>query len=343
MKSDTIKSKENIEKTEEVDEFTRLVEEFINGNNDEPESQSEVEVLFNEKDIQNKETALDQLNSLIGLENIKEAVKRDISFHRIMELRKSAGRRTPNRIPHLLLVGNPGCGKTTVAKLIGKIYYETGILEKDIFIETNRASLVGRFIGESESQTTELINEARGGILFIDEIYSLANGDGNDTRDFGKKVIDTLIPVLSDPNSHLMVIGAGYPEEMKQFLAMNPGLASRFPLVLNFNDFSFEQLMEIAYSQIKKYDFHFSVEADAKFRSLIQDCMKIKNGGNARMVVTTLDSYVIPRLCMRVDTSDLATINVDDTSVILPEDIPSYDEVAFNHRNKNISCVGYRV
>ena len=279
--------------------------------------------------------SMEKLMALVGLENIKETVKRELSYHYIMNFRRRCGRRTPKRIPHLLLVGNPGCGKTTVARLIGKIYSEAGILENDVFIETNRAGLVGRYIGESEAQTTEFIAKAKGGILFIDEIYSLADSDGKETRDFGKKVIDTLIPVLSDPDSNVMIIGAGYPNEMKYFLKMNSGLASRFPLVLEFNDFSLEQLIDIAESQVAEYDFYFSENAREKFRLLMEKCRKIQYMGNARMVVTTIQSFIIPRLCMRMSSLDLSSINVEETSKILAEDIPSFEEVATCLRSDN--------
>lgn len=279
------------------------------------------------KETQNS-GAFDELMGLVGLDNIKAAVRREISYHHIMEIRRNAGRRVPKRIMHLLLTGNPGSGKTTVAKLIGRIYKEEGILKNDVFIETNRAGLVGQYIGESEHHTRQLLEKAKGGILFIDEIYSLSdNADGGGTRDFGRRVVDTLIPVLSNPDSDVMVIGAGYPKEMKQFLEMNSGLASRFPTVLEFKDFTTGQLMEIARLQLSKYDFVFSEKAEERFRELLEKCARNSNCGNARMVVTTIENFVIPRLCMRIDESNLESMDMDEMSKILEEDIPMFEEV----------------
>ena len=289
--------------------------------------------------------AMDELMGLVGLDNIKAAIRREISYHHIMEVRRNAGRRVPKRIMHMLLTGNPGCGKTTVAKLIGRIYKEEGILNNDVFIETNRAGLVGQYIGESEHHTRHLIEKAKGGILFIDEIYSLSdNADGGGTRDFGRRVIDTLIPVLSDPESGVMVIGAGYPKEMKQFLEMNSGLASRFPTILEFKDFTKEQLMEIAQLQVKKYDFVFSPEAEQKFSELIDRCSRNSNCGNARMVVTTIENYVLPALCMRLDEGDYTSLNIDEMSRILPEDIPGIEEVmGILKQDSRLASAGFKL
>lgn len=275
-----------------------------------------------------KVSAFDKLMALEGLEEVKEAVQREISYHRIMQIRRKAKCRVPKRLTHLLLVGNPGTGKTTVAKLIGKIYHEAGILENDTFIETNRAALVGEYIGHSEARTKELIEKARGGILFIDEIYSLAEAVNNGcSNDFGRQVIDTLMPLLSDPDSGVMVIGAGYPDEMKKFLKLNSGLASRFPVVLRFNDFSIGQLMNIASKELARYDFRFSEEAEIKFRNLIKEASALNNSGNARLVVSMISNYLIPRLCMRIDSPDVSLLDIDSISVIEVSDVPDFNEI----------------
>lgn len=293
--------------------------------------------LTSRKDLTTERKALDELMSLIGLEDIKEMVKREISYHRIMSLRRSVGFPVPQRINHLLLVGNPGCGKTTVARLIGKVYYEEGLIEKNIFIETNRAGLVGQFIGESEARTSEIINKAKGGILFIDEIYSLVEtGRDESTKDFGKKVIDTLIPILSNPDSSIMVIGAGYPEEMKKFITGNSGLSSRFPTILEFKDFSEDQLMQIAKQRLEEYHFVMTIPAREKFYKLIRSARIMENCGNARMVATTIENFVIPRLCSRFDRADLDNIDVDSTSIIEEEDIPSLNEIVAKMKQKEI-------
>lgn len=174
------------------------------------------------------------LSGLTGMDNIKEKIESEINYYKIMNMRKKAGHKIPKRLPHLLLTGNPGTGKSTVARLIAQIYKEEGILKKGQIIETCRAQIVGRWIGETEQRMTDLIQAANGGILFIDEIYSLIENDRDSpfsNKDFGIKAIDTLMPILSDPYSGVMVIGAGYSESISNFIAANPGLASRFPNV----------------------------------------------------------------------------------------------------------------
>lgn len=271
-------------------------------------------------------SAFDELMALTGLDKVKDAVKCEINYHRIMRLRRQAGRKTPKRLMNILLTGNPGTGKTTVARLIGKIFKEEGILHRGHCIETSRAHIVGKWIGETEQKTSELIDSARGGILFIDEIYNLVESDSNQIsqRDFGMKAIDTLMPILSNPDSDVIVIGAGYTSSIKTFLQANPGLASRFPLVLEFEDFSVEQLMEIAGNELHKHDFTLSPEAETGLKNLLTEAVKVKNHGNARLVMTILDNHIIPNLCNRLaKNTDLDSIDIDLTGLILPEDLPS--------------------
>ncbi len=292
--------------------------------------------------------AMEELMAMTGLEEVKDAIKRQLAFHKIMKVRKLLGHKVPSRLMHILLTGNPGTGKTTVARLIARIYFEAGLIRKCEMVERSRGTLVGRYIGVSEEQTLAALNEAKGGVLFIDEIYSLVeNNTGDDQRDFGFKVIDTLMPVLSDPNSEVMVIGAGYEKEMKRFLSANSGLASRFPLVLHFKDFSFDQLLEITVKHLKEYDFRFTDDALIKLKELYTRIMKVKNFGNARTVMTIVDNYIIPNLCMRLealvpkDLKDIDT-NLQLTDVIEAVDIPSFEEVYPLAKEKERESMGFR-
>ena len=275
-------------------------------------------------------SALDELMGLTGLDEVKAAIRRQLSYHRIMALRKSRGYKVPVRLLHMLLTGNPGTGKTTCARLIGRIYMEAGILSSGHMVEVSRASLVGEFIGHSEKKVSEKIEAARGGVLFIDEIYSLVEKNSSDTdnKDFGHRVLDTLMPVLSDPASNLMVIGAGYTSEMKSFLDSNPGLASRFPLVLDFKDFTIDELIHMAHNHLAKYDFSLTAEADEKLRKLLVEARKIKNFGNARLVVTLIENHIIPNLCMRLDNNTTTDNDIDEMSVIIADDIPDISAIA---------------
>lgn len=279
-----------------------------------------------EKKIE-KPSAFAELMALTGLNNIKEAIQQQINYHKIMIMRRAEGKQTPKRLMHLILTGNPGTGKTTVARLIGKIFKEEGILSSGHLIEANRASLVGQWLGETEKKTTEILKTAAGGILFIDEIYSLTEPDNGQvsTKDFGMKVVDTLMPYLSDPDSDVMIIGAGYPDKIRFFLKSNPGLASRFPTILDFKDFTIDELMLIAKGELKKYDFIISAEAEEDLRKLLEKAMKIKNHGNARMVMTIVNNYMIPNLCDRlVNSGYLKDTGVADSSLIIKEDLPKF-------------------
>lgn len=279
-------------------------------------------------------SAIDQLMALEGLEDVKEAIKIQLSYSSVMRLRKEFGMSEPKRVFNILFTGDPGTGKTTVARLIGQIFHEHGLLSKGHTVETNRATLVGKFIGDSEANTTEKINEARGGVLMIDEIYALnadVSENGAETRDFGVKVIDTLMPVLSDPDSDLIVIGCGYKKQMDHFLSANPGLASRFPMVLNFPNLSFEQLLGITMSKLSDFDCRISEEAEKAIHALIRRAMTVRNFGNGRFATTLAESYLIPAMCHRIfkasDCRQLSREQLKELSVLEAADVPSFEKM----------------
>lgn len=268
-----------------------------------------------------------ELLAYTGMDEVKQAVMRELSYHKIMKMRRQAGRKTPQRLTHLLLTGNPGVGKTTIARLITRIYSDAGILRTDTFIECNRSTLVGRYIGETEAKTRQIIDQARGGVLFIDELYALAETtDDESTRDFGARAIDTLIPVLSDPGANIMVIGAGYPDRMRNFVRSNPGLASRFPVTIPFADYTIQQLMEIARKEISQYEFTITEDCEAAVRSLIEQAMRFKDFGNARFVKTLISNFLIPNFCIRIDNTydDAAKGNLNTIEL---QDVPQLETV----------------
>lgn len=308
-------------------------------------SDSGVEYFFSTREY--KPGALNELMALTGLEQIKKAVNRQLAFFRTMRLRKETGHNVPSSLKHILLAGNPGTGKTTVARLIARIYYEEGITRRPELVECNRASLVGRYIGETEEKTLDAINKAKGGMLFIDEIYALTE-DASDRRDFGFKAIDTMMPVLSDLESDVIIIGAGYEEEMDHFLASNPGLASRFPMILHFKDFSLDQLFEIAVKRLQDYDFRLSDDASMSLKELLLKLMKIKNFGNARMAMTLVDNFIIPNLCVRQNPVGQSYVNISSpvleiSDIIDVRDIPSYEDVVPLINKKERKSLGYRL
>lgn len=207
-------------------------------------------------DAEPEKSGMEQLDELIGLDNIKEDVKELVSFVKVQKLRKDKGNKTVPVSLHLVFNGNPGTGKTTIARILAKLYKEIGILSKGQLVEVDRSGLVAGFVGQTATKTQEKIQEAMGGILFIDEAYTLAK-DGND---FGQEAIDTILKAMEDNRDDFIVIVAGYTEPMEKFISSNPGLKSRFNKYINFHDYSVEELIRIFDMNCSKYGYLLSDE-----------------------------------------------------------------------------------
>lgn len=203
---------------------------------------------------------LEDIDAMIGLDGVKREVHNLVNILQVQRLRQKRGLKYPTMSNHLVFTGNPGTGKTTVARKIGKIYKCLGILEKGHFVETDRSGLVAGYMGQTAEKVNEVVESAMGGVLFIDEAYALTNYSME--GDFGQEAVDTLLKVMEDKRDNLVVIVAGYPEEMEKFLDSNPGLRSRFNKHIQFEDYSVSQLLEIFNLMCSTQDF--VVAEDAK-------------------------------------------------------------------------------
>lgn len=261
-----------------------------------------------EKSLEHESGALKELEGLVGLEEVKKLVYEMYAFLTIRKLREEQGLHNAPHMFHMVFRGNPGTGKTTVARILGKLFKDMGILEKGHLVEVERADLVGEYIGHTASKTRDIIKKALGGVLFIDEAYSLVRGG---EKDFGKECIDTLIKSLEDNRKQLIVILAGYNEEMDAFLSSNPGLPSRFPIQLDFPDYTLHQLLDIADTMCEEQVY--CLASDAKHllrRMLARERETGKNHfSNARYVRNVIEK-AIRQQAIRIVT-DHAALQVD--------------------------------
>lgn len=213
----------------------------------------------------NLDTLLKELNELIGLAGVKDEINSLINLIKVKKLREEYDMPVMNISYHMVYTGNPGTGKTTVARLVAKIYKELGILSKGNLVETDRGGLVAGFVGQTALKVKDVVEEAIGGVLFIDEAYSLTRDNGS--NDFGGEAIDALVKLMEDNRDNLVVIVAGYKKEMKQFLASNTGLISRFNRFIEFEDYTNEELMQILKSLCAKAGLSIDEEALYEIRN----------------------------------------------------------------------------
>ena len=231
------------------------------------------------------EKALGELRSLVGVEEVKAEVQRLVNFLKVRQQRIEAGLPMAMQSLHFVFTGNPGTGKTTVARILGKILYGFGLLKTDTFVETDRAGLVGGYVGQTAIKTTEVIAKAADGVLFIDEAYTLSSNVGSGDQ-YGQEAIDVLLKKMEDMRDRLVVIVAGYPDLMRQFLLSNPGLESRFTRFINFTDYYVSDLCRIFAGMAKNNSYKLTTEARGNLALLFNRAFQTKqqNFGNARFV-----------------------------------------------------------
>lgn len=255
-----------------------------------------------EPDVQQKPSPKEKLEALVGLRQLKEDLARASMltlFHKRrqdMMLEENSECRH-----HMLFLGNPGTGKTTVAQIIGELYHEMGLLSKGHTVMTERRKLVGEYIGATESNMEEVLDEARGGVLFIDEAYTLFHGQ-DDRKDYGNNVLDSLLTVLAEPNPDMIVILAGYEDQMQEMLRSNPGLRDRFPLKFHFDDFSEEELVEVALGLASERQYRFTPRAEVQLRRIVHQAYKERDVhfANARWVHNLFEQGIEKCMAFRV-------------------------------------------
>lgn len=265
------------------------------------------------------EEELAKLDAMIGLNSVKAQLKRLVAFENVQALRRKRGLASQAPSRHLVLTGNPGTGKTTVARLLARIYHRLGVLESDVLVETDRSGLVGGFLGQTAIITTGVIESAIGGVLFIDEAYSLAS-ESDDS--YGLEAINTLLKAMEDRREELVVVVAGYTDRMEQFLLSNPGLSSRFNMTISFEDYSPSERVQILIKCATDGDYQ--IEEDGLRYAVDffeRDAGSPQSTGNGRLVRNFYEALVDQHACRldqaisqgnRITTSALTTLSASD-------------------------------
>ena len=258
-----------------------------------------------------------ELNQLVGLQKVKEEVSRLVIYQKVQSKRKEYGLKVPKRTLHMAFMGNPGTGKTTVARIVGRMYYQLGLLSKGHFTEGSRTDLIAGYQGQTALKVKSVIEKAKGGVLFIDEAYSITENDNTDS--YGRECLTELTKALEDSRDDLIVIVAGYTDPMNHFFESNPGLKSRFNYFINFENYSSTELLDILETLARKDDY----QIDDKLKEILLNYFNDKlesnptNFSNGRFVRNLYEDLIMNQ-AVRIDQSENLTSK--DLTLLIKDD-----------------------
>lgn len=277
-----------------------------------------------DEDTRTLQDLLNELNALVGLEKVKDKVQDLIVYQKVQKMRREKNLHSSKNTLHLAFTGNPGTGKTTVARIVGRIYKQIGLLSKGHFVEVSRTDLIAGYQGQTALKVKKVIEQAKGGVLFIDEAYSITENDKSDS--YGRECLTELTKALEDYREDLVVIVAGYTEPMSKFFESNPGLESRFNTFIEFDDYSPNELDSILDYMCNMNDYILDEKVKEKIHSYFEKktTMKDKNFANARLVRNLYDNLIMNHARRVIDianptSSELSMIQEDDFNLTILE------------------------
>ena len=303
---------------------------------DEDEDDTGCHAKVKKSESKNGKTAMEELHELIGLDNIKERVDQIVAFAKLQKLAKDHGRKVENVNLNLSFLGNPGTAKTTVARLFARIMKENGLLSNGDLIEVGRSDLVAKYTGQTAIKVKGVFGKAKGNVLFIDEAYSLVDGWENE---YGDEAIATIVQEMENNRDDMIVIFAGYPDKMEKFLSRNPGLRSRVPFVVEFKDYTADELTAIAKSEAARRGFAIAESAEKKIHEICSGAMKADEFGNGRFSRNLVEAAVM-RAASRTINTMTPDADFDSLFVLEASDFAAPDNLK---KEKKTRTIGFSV